>query len=380
MQAALNEEQQKLMKEILINGMPSGDLKECLGFYTKQKLADIAVRYGLTKLMSKKKEEIIDIISERILETLSEEIMYEDTSELEKLMDVCSDKETDTELKTITSLLRYRYQGWVYLFNIKNEDSICVVVPEQIKKYMVEFLSDKDKVIETNKNQEMLGFLMALNNMYGIYEIDQYLTVWNKYHEEQLSYDAFVEFFDKVKERYSFCWMDDNYIINEGFENKEEYQDLLNDVIHKPYYMPSKEDLEIYMQELVDIDSEQYIAIKNYLSKKVKSEVELDNLLYDLETICVLSALPSEVINFMEEYQVTFDDSNDANVFMKLYIDWQNNTRVWNNRGYKPTELYNDYNQGIVTQNVPYVRENKIGRNEPCPCGSGKKYKHCCGR
>ena len=23
---------------------------------------------------------------------------------------------------------------------------------------------------------------------------------------------------------------------------------------------------------------------------------------------------------------------------------------------------------------------NKIGRNEPCPCGSGKKYKNCCGR
>ena len=22
----------------------------------------------------------------------------------------------------------------------------------------------------------------------------------------------------------------------------------------------------------------------------------------------------------------------------------------------------------------------KIGRNAPCPCGSGKKYKHCCGR
>lgn len=23
---------------------------------------------------------------------------------------------------------------------------------------------------------------------------------------------------------------------------------------------------------------------------------------------------------------------------------------------------------------------HKVGRNEPCPCGSGKKYKHCCGR
>lgn len=25
-------------------------------------------------------------------------------------------------------------------------------------------------------------------------------------------------------------------------------------------------------------------------------------------------------------------------------------------------------------------KKNKIGRNEPCPCGSGKKYKQCCGR
>ena len=23
---------------------------------------------------------------------------------------------------------------------------------------------------------------------------------------------------------------------------------------------------------------------------------------------------------------------------------------------------------------------DKIGRNDPCPCGSGKKYKNCCGR
>jgi preprotein translocase subunit SecA len=24
--------------------------------------------------------------------------------------------------------------------------------------------------------------------------------------------------------------------------------------------------------------------------------------------------------------------------------------------------------------------KDKIGRNDPCPCGSGKKYKHCCGK
>ena len=31
--------------------------------------------------------------------------------------------------------------------------------------------------------------------------------------------------------------------------------------------------------------------------------------------------------------------------------------------------------------NAPVVRKSeKVGRNDPCPCGSGKKYKHCCGR
>ena len=31
-------------------------------------------------------------------------------------------------------------------------------------------------------------------------------------------------------------------------------------------------------------------------------------------------------------------------------------------------------------QSKTVVKEKKIGRNEPCPCGSGKKYKQCCGR
>ena len=25
-------------------------------------------------------------------------------------------------------------------------------------------------------------------------------------------------------------------------------------------------------------------------------------------------------------------------------------------------------------------KQPKVGRNEPCPCGSGKKYKKCCGK
>ncbi|MCR5058490.1 MAG: preprotein translocase subunit SecA [Clostridiales bacterium] len=37
--------------------------------------------------------------------------------------------------------------------------------------------------------------------------------------------------------------------------------------------------------------------------------------------------------------------------------------------------------QAGITQNQPAKRDaKKVGRNDPCPCGSGKKYKNCCGK
>ncbi len=43
----------------------------------------------------------------------------------------------------------------------------------------------------------------------------------------------------------------------------------------------------------------------------------------------------------------------------------------------KPVEPAGD---GTMSTNRTVVKKNKVGRNDPCPCGSGKKYKKCCGR
>jgi len=33
----------------------------------------------------------------------------------------------------------------------------------------------------------------------------------------------------------------------------------------------------------------------------------------------------------------------------------------------------------LLNPRKPMITEDKVGRNDPCPCGSGKKYKKCCG-
>ena len=38
------------------------------------------------------------------------------------------------------------------------------------------------------------------------------------------------------------------------------------------------------------------------------------------------------------------------------------------------------YDDGVVAPQTVVRSSPKVGRNEPCPCGSGKKYKHCCGK
>lgn len=57
--------------------------------------------------------------------------------------------------------------------------------------------------------------------------------------------------------------------------------------------------------------------------------------------------------------------------------DWLYGLPMWENLlpAERRKELYKEQkNSGTVR------KEKKIGRNDPCPCGSGKKYKKCCGR
>lgn len=71
-----------------------------------------------------------------------------------------------------------------------------------------------------------------------------------------------------------------------------------------------------------------------------------------------------------------------------------NNTRQWALKGHMPTELFHeewkhllplpaeplkiDQSSAKIVELSP--RRTRVGRNDPCPCGSDKKYKKCCGK
>ena len=77
------------------------------------------------------------------------------------------------------------------------------------------------------------------------------------------------------------------------------------------------------------------------------------------------------VVNLGFDKELLYKNMVDAKA------DWLYELPQWNEifTEEKRKELYMEQKKSGTV-----VKGPKIGRNDPCPCGSGKKYKHCCGR
>jgi SWIM/SEC-C metal-binding protein len=80
-------------------------------------------------------------------------------------------------------------------------------------------------------------------------------------------------------------------------------------------------------------------------------------------------------------------EKNPASVSVKTKKRAKELESVFEENGWKYSiELNSDKPEDIndleMLLNPPKTKiaEKKVGRNEPCPCGSGKKFKKCCGK
>ena len=58
--------------------------------------------------------------------------------------------------------------------------------------------------------------------------------------------------------------------------------------------------------------------------------------------------------------------------------DWLYNLKEWD--GVLPAEKRKEITKAWRASKQFVSSDVKVGPNDPCPCGSGKKYKKCCGR
>lgn len=124
------------------------------------------------------------------------------------------------------------------------------------------------------------------------------------------------------------------------------------------------------------------------------------HILLDL-SLCILEEWPEnwELLKKIEEnYPIFYQPIADFVKQLETYADAGRISELRDrlikdydrlNKSYEGGFYYKKYPHRnpnrirVIRKNTgePFVRtDRKIGRNDPCPCGSGKKYKNCCGR
>ncbi|MEZ7863221.1 MAG: preprotein translocase subunit SecA [Aeromonadaceae bacterium] len=118
----------------------------------------------------------------------------------------------------------------------------------------------------------------------------------------------------------------------------------------------------------------QGIHLRGYAQKNPKQEYKRES--FELFTQ-MLETLKQEVVTILCRVQVQERDV-DAMAEQRQRAEAAPRTYTHAEAGALTDEA--DAEDTPAAPQTPFVRGDKVGRNDPCPCGSGKKYKHCHGQ
>ena len=133
---------------------------------------------------------------------------------------------------------------------------------------------------------------------------------------------------------------------------------------------------EIYEQLLSNPDEEVKGTVKELAEKYGQEVLTMVGFLDGIDE-SLKEANPIETMDEDTVVSLAFDKEKLYKNMVAAIADWLYELPQWNDI-YSEEELKKLYKE--QKESTTIRKEKKIGRNDPCPCGSGKKYKKCCGR
>ena len=200
----------------------------------------------------------------------------------------------------------------------------------------------------------------------------------------------------------------------------------------KPYYVPDRNHLLEYVDPCYCEDTPEMRKLRAFLKGNCDMSDEREAVVFEelLRGARLAAIQLADVFEYLDNLGVRLKSQRDVESFTALYNAFHNTTRMPCNRGYTPDEMMRvmppkegfkslslgpnikkylqtgemdieDFRKQILTMDLPSEamrfdllkqladtkpsasqpeKQKKVGRNDPCPCGSGKKYKRCCGK
>lgn len=268
-------------------------------------------------------------------------------------------------------------------------DGDKVIVPAEIRDEYRALWSD-ELTLKWRKRNWMYKCLEAGRFLYGVMTWDVLSDLFAlRYPHADV--DEVRSMFDSTPAFYQWFTERDGRLVLNGFEKDDYYKYLESIQADVPFYIPSKEEVEELYDRGCLISLEGHAKLKDFIEETFScgsdaAEIRM-SMLY--RTVNDRARVNDAVDAFLageegsEPWQFPSDEAQVK--FIELYMEMSRECRIRDNRGhdwYEMTAIMAEKNKAAASsgKDSAAVKRVKIGRNDPCPCGSGKKYKKCCGR
>ena len=263
----------------------------------------------------------------------------------------------------------------------------------EIRKHLLEY----DDVLNEQRNfiYQQRDAILADENLKNRVLItaeetlDEYLDEYNGKSKKQGDV-AFAELQDKLKSVFNLVLPSDIDKSN----LKDSIFEMMKKDIQEKENLAGKENLNMFIryQYVQDIDRKwldhlevleglrEAVHLRSYGSKNPLTEYKIDgfNIFYDM-----LDKIRLDIASRVFKVKVqSGEEANQRRVVSQRQMNAQHNTfGAFDGNSAMARAASSPMASKSRGESVTVVRTApKVGRNDPCPCGSGKKYKQCCGR
>lgn len=387
----IEEEMSRLMKSYSDNFMITGEVTENLQ-ETLQRAPDalldmiwdciIRKEPGEEVERSRKEEELYQAIQD----DLQVNAIYLEPEKLRLLLKVAYGMPIDIMDVEIVNE-EFASRGWVFNFV---ENGECTLVAGNEMRQILECLREP----ETEQKLAFAFYVRSSVNvclgLYGVISREKMKEMYMALMEGTEGEDAVLQNRDITEalnalEEQGLFWCDDGYIISPYLQTREEYLGLLEEQKGKDYYVPEDDVIRPYALGSFLQKTPEYEAVHKCLARELKDTDMAEDMLEEIAGYVIRDGwgIP-QILDCLYEWDVIFEKPKSVHRLTSSLSEWLYVIRRWSGRGHSWKELHkvNEELQYVTAAEEPKKKaaSTKVYPNDPCPCGSGKKYKKCCGR
>ncbi|OED33109.1 hypothetical protein BHE17_11865 [Planococcus maritimus] len=232
-------------------------------------------------------------------------------------------------------------------------------------------------------NKLWIDYASAAVQLYGIAPFGQVADVISAQTEEQVSEEEIKRWIEdpfggslaKAALEQRFVYLHPgNFFVGQWIVEFDEFESHWAQQQGKPFYVPEQQELLLWSDPHYFHKPNEYWALQKWIESEFAeiSREYAEGLAEDLQMMAEDPFSPEKIISEFERRDLKLQASQ-IQALLQLVTHLHNHTRQQIIRGHTPYELFQLEKQFLRPLPV------QVGRNDPCVCGSGKKYKKCCG-